>query len=381
MESLTDLLEIQLDLNSKLKTLEVQGRLYKYLDLSEIPQIHGLPYCLRILVESCLRQSLKNEEWSEVWIQSAQDILQQNTGQEVLFQPGRVVLQDFTGVAALVDLAAMRDMAVEQGQDPKKVDSKCPADLVVDHSVQVDFSQVEKLLQKQQREVEEASEAALKQHQQAPQPQTYMVPSNPYPAFFPMPPPGHLEGGEVYYYPVQDCQYGAAALPMHHHPEPIPVVQPLQNPVPNDNPGLPIQDEVCPFHQRMSYWSETLQKNRRSEMQKNDERFQFLKWVDSTFENVTVVPPGTGVMHQVNLEYLSRLVAVKDDQVLIPDTCVGTDTHTTLVNGLGVLGWTVGTLEAEAVMFDHPLSFKLPRVIGVKLIGKFQYLINDSQAN
>ena len=86
-------------------------------------------------------------------------------------------------------------------------------------------------------------------------------------------------------------------------------------------------------------------------------------------------------MHQVNLEYLSRLVAVKDDQVLIPDTCVGTDTHTTLVNGLGVLGWTVGTLEAEAVMFDHPLSFKLPRVIGVKLIGKFQYLINDSQAN
>ena len=119
------------------------------------------------------KTKLKNEEWSQVWIQSAQDILQQKTGQEVLFQPGRVVLQDFTGVAALVDLAAMRDMAVEQGQDPKKVDSKCPADLVVDHSVQVDVSQVEKLLQKQQREVEEASEAAnaqaALQHQQAPQ--------------------------------------------------------------------------------------------------------------------------------------------------------------------------------------------------------------------
>ena len=201
-----------------------------------------------------------------------------------------------------------------------------------------------------------------------------MVPNNPYPAFFPMPPPA---SGEVYYYPVQDCQYGAAALPMH--PDPLPPVQaPMVNPVPNDNPGLPIQDEVCPFHQRMSYWSETLQKNRRTEMQKNDERFQFLKWVDSTFENVTVVPPGTGVMHQVNLEYLSRLVAVQNDSVLIPDTCVGTDTHTTLVNGLGVLGWTVGTLEAEAVMFDHPLSFKLPRVIGVKLIGKRdQYLIFD----
>ena len=90
--------------------------------------------------------------------------------------------------------------------------------------------------------------------------------------------------------------------------------------------------------------------------------------MDSTFENVTVVPPGTGVMHQVNLEYLSRVVSVKNE-VLFPDTCVGTDTHTTMVNGLGVFGWTVGTLEAEAVMFDHPLSFKLPKVIGVKLIG------------
>ena len=172
------------------------------------------------------------------------------------------------------------------------------------------------------------------------------------------------QSGEVYYYPVldQQCQYvqGAQALP----PAPMP-----SNPVPSDNPGLPIQDEVCPFHQRMSYWAETLQKNRRSEMEKNDERFQFLKWVDSTFENVTVVPPGTGVMHQVNLEYLSRVVSVKNE-VLFPDTCVGTDTHTTMVNGLGVLGWTVGTLEAEAVMFDHPLSFKLPKVIGVKLVGK-----------
>ena len=344
-----------MDLSSKFKTLEVQGRLYKYLDLSEIPQIHELPYCLRILVESCLRQSLKNEEWAQVWLQSAQDILEQNTGQEVLFQPGRVVLQDFTGVAALVDLAAMRDMAVEQGQDPKKVDSKCPADLVVDHSVQVDFNQVEKLLQKQQREMDEASKAMQQQQQ-------FVMPSTPYPAFF----PSAATGGEVYYYPVQDCQYGAAALPVHAAPLPMPTPT---NPVPNDNPGLPIQDEVCPFHQRMSYWAETLQKNRRAEMLKNDERFQFLKWVDSTFENVTVVPPGTGVMHQVNLEYLSRLVAVKDDSVLIPDTCVGTDTHTTLVNGLGVLGWTVGTLEAEAVMFDHPLSFKLPHVIGVKLIG------------
>ena len=138
---------------------------------------------------------------------------------------------------------------------------------------------------------------------------------------------------------------------------------------PMDNPGLPIQDEVCPFHMRMSYWAETLQKNRVSEMQKNCERFQFLKYVNASFPNITVIPPGTGVMHQVNLEYLARIVMEKDD-FLFPDFCIGTDAHTTLVNGLGVFGFSVGTLEAESVMFDHPLAMKLPRIIGVKLIGK-----------
>ena len=119
----------------------------------------------------------------------------------------------------------------------------------------------------------------------------------------------------------------------------------------------------------MSYWAETLQKNRKDEMQKNDERFQFLKYVDASFDNITVIPPGTGVMHQVNLEYLARVVSVQDD-VLFPDSCVGTDTHTTFVNGLGVFGWNGCTLEAEAVMFDHPLTMTLPKVVGVKLVGK-----------
>jgi aconitate hydratase len=118
----------------------------------------------------------------------------------------------------------------------------------------------------------------------------------------------------------------------------------------------------------MSFWAETLQKNRQSEMEKNDERFRFLKWVDSSFDNITVIPPGTGVMHQVNLEYLARVVSVHDG-VLFPDSLVGTDAHTTMINGLGVLGWTVGTLEAEAVMFGHPLTVQLPKVIGVKLMG------------
>ena len=256
MDTLPDLLKV-LDLNAKLKSLTIEGRTYKYFDLSEIPQIHKLPYCLRILLESCLRQSLKDETLSEVWITSAQDILEQNTGHEVLFQPGRVVLQDFTGVAALVDLAAMRDLAHQKGQNPLKIDSKCPADLVVDHSVQVDFSQVEKLLQKQHREVEaaQAAQAAAVASQPPVLPTTFYT---------------EPQSGEVYYYPVPpDLQYvqGAQALP------PTPALVP-SNPVPSDNPGLPIQDEVCPFHQRMSYWAETLQKNRRSEMEKNDERFK-----------------------------------------------------------------------------------------------------------
>ena len=138
---------------------------------------------------------------------------------------------------------------------------------------------------------------------------------------------------------------------------------------PDDNPGLPLQDEVCPFHQHMSYWAEQLRKNRKMEMAKNEERFCFLKWVDGAFSNITVIPPGTGKWHQLNLEYLARIVTCQDG-LLFPDSLVGTDSHTTMVNGLGVLGWTVGTLDAEAVMFGHPLSLPvIPRVVGVCLHG------------
>ena len=251
---------------------------------------------------------------------------------------------DFTGVAALVDLAAMRDIAKAEGQDPSLIDSKCPADLVVDHSVQVDFSHIEKQVQQHQQ----------KQHFQAGPPELSVAQNFVHQTFPPFAMPG-----EVYY-----CDYqaqGASALPPPPPPPQVP-------PIPMDNPGLPIQDEVCPFHMRMSYWAETLQKTRLGEMQKNDERFQFLKFVDQAFENITVIPPGTGVMHQVNLEYLARVVSVQEG-LLFPDTCIGTDTHTTMVNGLGVLGWAVGTLEAEAVMFEHPLTMACPRVIGLKLIG------------
>ena len=141
---------------------------------------------------------------------------------------------------------------------------------------------------------------------------------------------------------------------------------------PDDNPGLPLQEEVCPFHQHMSYWADQLRKNRKMEMAKNEERFCFLKWVDGAFSNITVIPPGTGMWHQLNLEYLARIVTCQDG-LLFPDSLVGTDTHTTMVNGLGVLGWTVGTLDAEAVMFGHPLSMpEIPKVVGVCLHGKLK---------
>ena len=141
---------------------------------------------------------------------------------------------------------------------------------------------------------------------------------------------------------------------------------------PDDNPGLPIQDEVCPFHQHMSFWAEQLRKNRKTEMAKNEERFCFLKWVDGAFSNITVIPPGTGMWHQLNLEYLARVVTSQNG-LLFPDSLVGTDNHTTMVNGLGVLGWTVGTLDAEAVMFGHPLSMpEIPKIVGVRLHGKLK---------
>ncbi|CAB4058520.1 ACO [Lepeophtheirus salmonis] len=124
---------------------------------------------------------------------------------------------------------------------------------------------------------------------------------------------------------------------------------------PMDNPGLPIQDDICPFHQKMSYWADALRSNQTSEFERNKERFIFLKWVNSAFKNITVIPPGTGVMHQVNLEYLARVVTCQGG-VLFPDSVVGTDTHTTMINGLGVLGWGVGTLDAQAVMFGHPVT-------------------------
>lgn len=349
-------------------TLTLDGRDYQFYDTSAAcgSSYARLPYCTRVLLECALRKycTCPDPEVASAWKETFKKILNGDKGSEILFHPGRVVLQDFTGVAALVDLAAVRECVSSIGGDPSLVDSACPADLVVDHSVQVDYSQIAALAAKQQKELEQEQ---LQQQQLCQQMQNLTTSAPPPPIIihsnFPPPPCcQYFPGQPIQLYPL----IPAPAVPPHvasptkdHHGKDL---------VPTDNPGLPIQDEVCPFHQRLSYWAGTLQKNRRQEMDKNGERFQFLKYVDNSFGNITVIPPGTGVMHQVNLEYLARVVTTQGG-LLFPDSLVGTDTHTTMINGLGVLGWSTGTLEAEAVMFGHPVTMQLPTVIGVELAG------------
>lgn len=184
---------------------------------------------------------------------------------EVPFKPARVILQDFTGVPAVVDFAAMRDAVKKLGGDPEKINPVCPADLVIDHSIQVDFN----------RRVD------------------------------------------------------------------------------------------------------SLQKNQDLEFERNRERFKFLKWGSQAFRNMRIIPPGSGIIHQVNLEYLARVV-FDQDGYYYPDSLVGTDSHTTMIDGLGVLGWGVGGIEAEAVMLGQPISMVLPQVIGYRLLGNPQPLVTST---
>ena len=231
-------------------------RLRKLIDDS-IGDIDTLPYSIRVLLEACLRNVdgfiVSNDDVSNLACWNATAPAQV----EVPFKPGRVVLQDFTGVPAIVDLAALRSAMVRFGGDPTKINPLVPCDLVVDHSVQVD---------------EFASRFAL-------------------------------------------------------------------------------------------------QNNVEIEFQRNRERYEFLRWGQQAFTNFKVVPPATGIVHQVNLEYLAQVVMVNDD-VAYPDSLVGTDSHTTMINGLGVVGWGVGGIEAEAVMLGQPVYMLTPEVVGFKLEGQ-----------
>ncbi|KAL1122679.1 hypothetical protein AAG570_003006 [Ranatra chinensis] len=217
-----------------------------------------LPFSIRVLLESAIRNcdnfQVKESDVNNIldW-QKNQQI---DVGVEVAFKPARVILQDFTGVPAVVDFAAMRDTVKMLGGDPERINPICPSDLVIDHSIQVDFTRTD----------------------------------------------------------------------------------------------------------------DALQKNEELEFERNKERFTFLKWGAKAFQNMLIVPPGSGIVHQVNLEYLARVVFTED--LLYPDSVVGTDSHTTMINGLGVVGWGVGGIEAEAVMLGQSISMLLPEVIGYKLVGK-----------
>src|SRR5215475_4387687 len=213
-----------------------------------------LPYTLRILLENVLRYGSEDEAAAVAgWVADA------DPSQEISFHPARVLLQDFTGVPAVVDLAAMRDAMRDQGGDPAAINPLIPAELVIDHSVQVD---------------EFASRLAI-------------------------------------------------------------------------------------------------ERNVELEFERNVERYAFLRWGQGAFDGLRVVPPNTGIVHQVNLEYLARVVEVRDG-VAFPDTVVGTDSHTTMVNGLGVLGWGVGGIEAEAAMLGEALSMLVPQVVGFRLTGELR---------
>jgi aconitate hydratase len=236
-------------------TLEVGGESHEIFRLDALQaeyDVARLPYSLKVLVENLLRHG--DDEGARAvasWVASDEP------STEIAFTPARVLMQDFTGVPAIVDLAAMRDAMDELGGDPSRINPLVPVELVIDHSIQVDV-----------------------------------------------------------------------------------------------------------FAERLAF-----QRNAELEFQRNRERYAFLRWGQTAFDNFSVVPPNTGICHQVNLEYLARVVETRDGQAF-PDTLVGTDSHTTMINGLGVLGWGVGGIEAEAAMLGQPVSMLIPQVVGFRLVGE-----------
>ncbi len=249
-----------------LKSLDIGGKNYKYFSLKEAEKngldgISKLPKSLLVLLENLLRFeddiSVNKSQIDAIknWLKT------KKSKTEIAYRPTRVLLQDYTGIPAVADLAAMREAVKEKNKDPEKINPLSPVDLVIDHSVQVDD-----------------------------------------------------------------------------------------------------------FANKLS-----LKKNVDIEFKRNGERYSFLKWGQQAFDNFRIVPPGTGICHQVNLEYLSKVVwSAKsgNDEFIFPDSLVGTDSHTTMVNGLSVLGWGVGGIEAEAGMLGQPISMLIPEVIGFELANK-----------
>jgi aconitate hydratase len=248
-----------------IRQIKIRGTDYTVSDITmleekEIADIGRLPFSIRILVENILRKlDGRVVRWEDLkhiagWKRTYENPV------EIPYHPARVLMQDFTGVPAVVDLAAMRDAVKDLGGDPNAINPLVPVDLIIDHSVQIDYS-------------------------------------------------------------------GTA---------------------------------------------DALSQNMEKEFQRNKERYCLLKWAQQSFDNFKVVPPGSGICHQVNLEYLGQvIITVRNEQKTLayPDTVVGTDSHTTMINGLGILGWGVGGIEAEAVMLGQPYYMSIPEVIGVKMTG------------
>jgi len=255
------------DLFKSRDVLKVGNKQYVYyrldaLEKAGLTQLSKLPYSIRIVLEAALRQC-NDKEITQADVKNIAAWTPNGKRPGIPFLPGRVIMQDFTGVPAVVDLAAMRSAVARLGGDPKKINPLVPVDLVIDHSIQVDFFAT----------------------------------------------------------------------------------------------------------------ADALNRNTEMEFLRNKERYEFLKWGQQAFSNFRVVPPMTGIVHQVNLEYLADVVMTKkdgDDVIAFPDTLVGTDSHTTMINGLGVAGWGVGGIEAEAVMLGQPMDMLLPDVIGFKLYGKLR---------
>ncbi len=248
------------------KSLQANGQTYFYYDLNQFESngnagISKLPFSIKVLLEAALRQFDGRAITQEHVNQIANWANGRDANKEIPFIPARIVLQDFTGVPVVVDLAAMRSTVEKIGGDPKRINPLVPVDLVIDHSVMVDY-------------------------------------------------------------------FGT---------------------------------------------SDALENNMNVEFQRNEERYRFLRWAQTAFDNFRAVPPATGIVHQVNLEYLASVAAsktVNGETEVYPDSLVGTDSHTTMINGLGIVGWGVGGIEAEAGMLGQPLYFVTPEVIGFKLTGK-----------
>ncbi len=245
-----------------LKSFEIDGKRYNYFDICGFKNVDRLPYSIRILLENLIR-NLGNGHVKKEHIESLLQWPETAGKKEIPFMPARVIMQDFTGVPGVVDLAAMRSAVARMGSDPSVINPIVHVDLIIDHSVQVD------------------------------------------------------------YYGVPDA----------------------------------------------------LKKNMKKEFERNSERYRLLKWAQKSFKNFRVVPPGTGIIHQVNLEYLSKVVIeaeIDGNLYAYPDTLVGTDSHTTMINGISVMGWGVGGIEAEAVTLGQPYYMLIPDVVGFKLSGKLR---------